>query len=101
MGDELSDTRTQVLEQAMVIDELKQTAAEAEESRSKLHVELLGKMERLLKRSEAQVDPGGQLQQERRSTIEVHPKFSEAPHLRSSIPHPKTEFSKNEMHRGE
>ena len=26
----------------------------------------------------------------RRSTIEIHPKFSEAPHSRSSIPHPKT-----------
>ena len=31
---------------------------------------------------------------ERRSTIEVHPKVSEAPHLRSSIPHPKTDFRK-------
>ena len=29
--------------------------------------------------------------------IEVHPKFSEAPHLRSSIPHPKTDFSKNQI----
>ena len=28
--------------------------------------------------------------------------FSEAPHLRNSIPHPKTDFSKkNKMHRGE
>ena len=26
--------------------------------------------------------------------IEVDPEFSEAPHLRSSIPHPKTDFSK-------
>ena len=26
----------------------------------------------------------------RRSTIEVHPVFSEAPHLSSSIPHPDT-----------
>ena len=32
----------------------------------------------------------------RHSTIEVHPKFSEAPHLRSSIPHPITDFSKNQ-----
>ena len=32
----------------------------------------------------------------RRSTIEVHPTFSEAPHLTSSIPHPKTEFSKSQ-----
>ena len=31
----------------------------------------------------------------RRSKIEVHPNFSESPHLRSSIPHPKTDFSKN------
>ena len=31
----------------------------------------------------------------RRSTIEVSPRFSEAPHLRSSTPHhPKTDFSK-------
>ena len=31
----------------------------------------------------------------RRYTIEVHSKFSEAPHLtlRSSIPHPKTDFN--------
>ena len=29
------------------------------------------------------------------STIEVHPKLSEAPHLRSSIPRPKIDFSKN------
>ena len=29
--------------------------------------------------------------------IEVPPKFSEAPHLRSSIPHPKTDFSKNQI----
>ena len=28
----------------------------------------------------------------RRSTIEVHPKFSEAPHLRNSIPLPETDF---------
>ena len=33
----------------------------------------------------------------RRSTIEVHPTFSEAPHLRSSIPHPKTDFSKKQI----
>ena len=32
----------------------------------------------------------------RRSTIEVHPEFSEAPHFRSSIPHPKTDCSKNQ-----
>ena len=31
------------------------------------------------------------------STIEVHPNFSEAPHLRSSIPHPKTDLSKNQI----
>ncbi|CAN0366676.1 unnamed protein product [Laminaria digitata] len=64
MGDELGDLRTQVLEQAIAIDELKQTAAEAEERRSKYHAELLGLMEQLLNRSEAQADPGGQLQQE-------------------------------------
>ena len=29
--------------------------------------------------------------------MEVHPNFSEAPHLRSSIPHPKTESSKNQI----
>ena len=28
---------------------------------------------------------------------EVHPNFSEAPHLRGSIPHPKTDFSKNQI----
>ena len=34
----------------------------------------------------------------RRSTIEVHPDFSEAPHLRSSIPlHLNTDFSKNQI----
>ena len=31
----------------------------------------------------------------RRSTIEVHPIFSEAPHLRSSVSHAKTDFSTN------
>ena len=31
------------------------------------------------------------------STIEVHPNFSEAPFLRSSIPLPKTDFSKNQI----
>ena len=30
----------------------------------------------------------------RRSTIDVHPNCFEAPHLRSSIPHPKTDFNK-------
>ena len=29
----------------------------------------------------------------RHSTIEVHPEVSEAPHLKSSLPHPKTDFS--------
>ena len=29
--------------------------------------------------------------------IEIPPRFSEAPHLRSSIPHPKTDFSKNQI----
>ena len=29
--------------------------------------------------------------------IAVHPEFTEAPHLRSSIPHPKTDFSKNQI----
>ena len=33
----------------------------------------------------------------RRSTIEVHSTFSEAPHLRNSIPHPKTDFSKKQI----
>ena len=32
--------------------------------------------------------------EEARSTIEVNPNFSEAPHLRSSTPHPKTDFGK-------
>ena len=33
---------------------------------------------------------------QKRSIVEVHPElFSEASHLRSSIPHPKTDFSKN------
>ena len=31
----------------------------------------------------------------RQSTIEVHPNLSEAPHLGSSIPHPKPDFSEN------
>ena len=34
----------------------------------------------------------------RLSPIEVHPEFSEAPHLRSSIPHTKTDFSKIKLH---
>ena len=34
----------------------------------------------------------------RRSTTELHPKFSEAPHLASSIPHPKMNFSKIKPH---
>ena len=34
---------------------------------------------------------------QRRSTIEVHPIFSEALHFRSSIPHLKTDFSKNQI----
>ena len=29
--------------------------------------------------------------------IEVHPKFSEVPHLRSSIPHPRTDVSTNRI----
>ena len=33
----------------------------------------------------------------RRSTIGVHHIFSEAPHSRSSIPHPKTDSSKNQI----
>ena len=33
----------------------------------------------------------------RRSTIEIHPSFSEAPHLRSSVPYPITDFSKNQI----
>ena len=32
----------------------------------------------------------------RRSTIEVHPNFSEAPHSRSSIPHAKTNLNENQ-----
>ena len=32
----------------------------------------------------------------RRSTIEVHPELSEAPQLRNSTPHPKTDFRKNQ-----
>ena len=53
-----------IYELAIAIDELKQTAAEAEENRLKYHAELLGMLEQLLNRSEAQADPGGQLQQE-------------------------------------
>ena len=34
---------------------------------------------------------------ERRSTIEVHLNFSKAPHLRSSVPLLKTDFSKNQV----
>ena len=33
----------------------------------------------------------------KRSTIEVHPNFSEAPHLRGSIPRPKPDSSKNQI----
>ena len=33
----------------------------------------------------------------RSTIIEVHPNFSEAPHLRSSIPPPKTDSSKNQI----
>ena len=33
----------------------------------------------------------------RHSTIEVHPAVSDAPHLRSSIPHPKPNFSKTQI----
>ena len=33
----------------------------------------------------------------RRSTVEVHPNFSEDPHLRSSLPYPKNDLSKNQM----
>ena len=39
--------------------------------------------------------PPGASRLGRRSTIEVHPKHSEGPHLRSFIPHPKTDGSKN------
>ena len=45
-------------------------------------------------------DAGSELRPLRRSTIEVHPKKPEAPHLalRSFIPHPKTDFhSKNQI----
>ena len=38
----------------------------------------------------------GLMAPKRRSTIEVHPSFSEAPHLWSSVPRPKTGFSKNQ-----
>ena len=34
----------------------------------------------------------------RRSTIQVHPNFSEDPHFRSSIPLPKTHYSKSKLH---
>ena len=33
----------------------------------------------------------------RRFTIETHPKKSEAPHLKSPIPHPKTDCSTNQI----
>ena len=33
----------------------------------------------------------------RRSTVEVRPEFSEASHLRSSLPHPKNDLSKNQI----
>ena len=33
----------------------------------------------------------------RRSTIRVHLKLSEAPHLSRPIPHPKTDYSKNQI----
>ena len=39
-----------------------------------------------------QAQPDEHIPWQRRSTIEVHPIFSEAPHLRSSIPRPKTDF---------
>ena len=37
-----------------------------------------------------------QPRKKRRSTIEVHPSFSKAPHFRSAIPHPKTDFRTNQ-----
>ena len=40
---------------------------------------------------------GGPDTEGRCSTIKVRPKFSEAPHLSSSIPHPKTDFSKSQI----
>ena len=51
-----------------------------------------------LKRIPARDDrsPTGGVAGRRRSTIEVHTNFSEAPHLRSSIPLPKTDFSKTQ-----
>ena len=36
----------------------------------------------------------------RRSTIEVHPDFTEAPHVGSSIPHPNTDISENRIASG-
>ena len=33
----------------------------------------------------------------RRSTLEVRPEFSDAPHLSSSMSHPKTDFSKDRI----
>ena len=33
----------------------------------------------------------------RRSTVEVHPELSEAPHLRSSLPHPKNDIGKTQL----
>lgn len=61
MSDGLGDLQTQVFEQAIAIDDLKQTAAEAEDSRSKHHAELLGMLEHLLNRKDSQADPGGML----------------------------------------
>ena len=40
---------------------------------------------------------GTNLSQLRRSTIEVHPNFSEAPRLRRSIPQSKSDFSENQI----
>ena len=65
MGDD-EDLRTQVMEQALAIDELRQTTADAEERRQKSHAELLGMMETLLQNSrerETRASSGGQLLQ--------------------------------------
>lgn len=48
MGDDVGELRTQVMEQALAIDELKQTIADAEKRRQKSHQELLRMMETLL-----------------------------------------------------
>ena len=45
----------------------------------------------------AAADGGSGIDKFTRSSVEVHPEFSEAPDLRSSLPNPKNDLSKNQI----